>query len=98
MNDQRRPPRRPQSSRSTSSVNGLDSATSININYSLYRRNPYYRLLIRARLASDLWRSGHIEFDFGKNRRDLEETEEELVYQVWLDLPVGTPSLTRDAA
>ena len=29
MNDQRRPPRRPQSSRSTTSVNGLDGAASI---------------------------------------------------------------------
>jgi hypothetical protein len=98
MNDKRPLSGGRMSSRSTTSVNGLDSATSININYALYKRSAYYRLLIRARLAADVWRFGHIEFDFGKNRADLEETEEELVHQVWLDLPVGTPSLKRDAA
>jgi hypothetical protein len=45
-----------------------------------------------------LWRSGHIDVDFvcGKNCCDLEETEEELVHQIWLDLPVGAPSLMRE--
>ncbi|HCG00007.1 MAG TPA: hypothetical protein DEV93_05635 [Chloroflexi bacterium] len=86
------------SSRSLRSYTDADTSCHLKIKHSLYKRSAYYRLLIRARLAADLWRSGHIDVDFvcGKNCCDLEETEEELVHQIWLDLPVGAPSLMRE--
>lgn len=101
MKSRRRPPRRPQQSPAAITIGSSgEHLKHLNIDHRLYRCSAYYRMLIRHRLAADLWRFGEIWFDFvcGKNCCDLEETEAELVHQIWLDLPVGAPPLKKEAA
>ena len=97
MNDQRRPPRRPQSSRSLRSYTGADAVCHLNIDHRRYRRDWYYRALVNRWAVEQLLRYGEVAFDFDCEGHDLAEVEAWFVEQVSLDLPVGMHSLEKVA-
>jgi hypothetical protein len=86
------------SSKPLTSVNGLDGVCHLYIDHSRWLRDWYYRLLIRRCVVAELLRVWHISFDFVCSEYcpaddDRLATLSRFEYEVWLDLPAGTPPL-----
>lgn len=69
LNDQRRRPRRPQSNRSSASVNGLDSAVEVVarrffIDHLLFAESGSYRRLLAWEIEPYLHRVGRLHLSF----------------------------------
>jgi len=97
MNDKRRPARRRLSNRSLTSLRDLDGAAHLIIDHRRYLRDWYYRLVIRRCVVAELLRVRRIEFDFVWDGSCADDgrlaTLSRFEYEIWLDLPAGTPPL-----